>query len=723
MTDVYALNQSPLALLRLNSCLEVVHASSGATKLDSRLTAKSDISALFPQFKSPDFTSWLVQRSGSIALDIELPGVGVYEAQIWSAEPLDVDSDVCVALTSKTQFAEQASSDFSAKTVVGNDLLALAAEQAWESICITDAEIESPGPHFVYVNRGFEELTGWSKSELTGKNPRIFQGPLTDRKVLDRLRHCLANSIPFHGEAINYRKNGEAFWLEWKISPVRDATGKTTNFIAFQRDITKVKASQQRIEDFHSVLSHELRAPLTSILGSLRLIEEFDLPQSSDGIEFLDIAISSTIRLSTLVNDLLELSKIESGQIELVLEDISAAELADTAANGLINYRADDKVSIEVDAIDATVRADRQRIIQVLINLISNAMKFSPANESVRVAVSRTDSGAIRFSVTDNGPGISAENQSKLFTKFQQLVSEDGVQRQGTGLGLSTVKALVEQHGGRLGVISSVGKGSTFWFELADAGAEALSSAAPPARALLLVEDDKSLARLIKFHLAAEGFVVHAVTTLSEANELIESTKLHACIVDMILPDGMGLTLAEKIEASSLNSKVPILMTSASRFSDSELGSPLAVSWLYKPFELGELTTQIKQMLNGNCQRLVVFENADTHWNSLPAIIGTDDFDTIDCAQDSCIDNFNAIKQSRNVVLKFDGSAKAEKNMAQLAKKMTSSQVIVICSKDKLSKKSKQSLNGLVTELISAETLNESEFVERLGTLLSSTAV
>lgn len=474
-----------------------------------------------------------------------------------------------------------------------NELLAFAAEQAWESICITDADIEEPGPRFVYVNHGYEMLTGWSESEVLGKNPRILQGPLTDRKVLDRLRQCLVDGTNFHGEAINYRKNGEAFWLEWKISPVKDNSGRITHFIAFQRDISEAKAAQQRIKDFHSVLSHELRAPLTSILGSLRLIEEFDNPQSADGREFLGIAIASTERLSALINDLLELSKIESGQIELNLADVSAAELVDTAAKSLINYRSDDKVGIKVETIDIEVRADRDRIVQVLINLISNAMKFSPINEAVLVSVTRTKSGAVRFSVSDKGPGISEENQLKLFTKFQQLASADGVQRQGTGLGLSTVKALVEQHSGRLGVVSTVGKGSTFWFEL-EASGEALAE--PPAKVLLLVEDDKSLARLIKFHLVSEGFVVHSVSTLSEAILVLESTKLHACIVDMILPDGMGLTLHEKLENSELNSKVPILMISASRFKEEELNSPVTVSWLYKPFELGELANQIKRV-------------------------------------------------------------------------------------------------------------------------------
>lgn len=600
-------------------------------------------------------------------------------------------------------------------------LLSTAAEQAWESICITDCEIDEPGPRFVYVNHAFELLTGWTAAEVIDKTPRILQGPLTDKKVLARLKQCLIAGANFHGEAVNYRKNGAPFWMEWKISPVKDASGKITNFIAFQRDISEAKAAQQRIEDFHSMLSHELRAPLTSILGSLRLIEEFDNPHSAEGKEFLEIAISSTVRLSSLVNDLLELSKIESGQIELKLVDVSVTELVDTAAKALINYRADDHVTIEIASIDAQVRVDRDRIVQVLINLISNAMKFSPANAAVLVSVTQ-EGGAVRFSVSDKGPGISEENQLKLFTKFRQLVSADGVQRQGTGLGLSTVKALVEQHSGRLGVSSKVGQGSTFWFEL-DAVGEAVAEAPapPPTKALLLVEDDKSLAKLIKFHLISEGYAVHSVSTLTEAVAVLATTKLDACIIDMILPDGMGMTLVEKIDKSTLNAKVPILLTSASRFNDSELGSPVTVSWLYKPFELGELAIHIKQMLSGICQRLVIFENAESHWDVLPSLIGDEEFATIDCSQDSCIDAIADIGPNRNVIVKFDGSDKAENNIVRLAKGLTSSKAIIVCSKEKFSSKTSQALNGLVSELISAEKLSESDFVSRLRSILIGT--
>lgn len=477
-----------------------------------------------------------------------------------------------------------------------------AAEQAWESICITDADLEEPGPRFVYANRGYEELMGWKESEILGKNPRIHQGPLTDRSVLDRLKNNLKAGENFHGETINYRKNGEAFWLEWKISPVKDASGKITHFIAFQRDVSAVKAAQQRIKDFHSVLAHELRAPLTSILGSLSLVQMFHAPESDEGKEFVNIASTSTERLIALINDLLELSSLESGKIDLRFEEISTRELVEVAVKSLVNYRVDDGVAIESDAIDTLLLVDKDRIVQVLINLISNAMKFSPTGGVVRVSASLKEEGVVHFSVTDDGPGISEANQLKLFTKFQQLLSEDGIQRQGTGLGLSIAKALIEQHGGRIGVESTVGRGSKFWFELPTfRSATAIDRG--KSRTLFLLEDDKPLTKVLKYYLMREGFSIHVANSVTEARKIWPrlAPRPDLCILDMVLPDGTGLEFAESLQADMAFKDTSILLTSASRLPNLGLGRAVEFKWLNKPYDLKDLTDRIEQILIDGC--------------------------------------------------------------------------------------------------------------------------
>jgi PAS domain S-box-containing protein len=272
-----------------------------------------------------------------------------------------------------------------------NMLLTQAIDQAWESICITDVQLEFPGPRFVYVNHGYEKIMGYTSEEAIGQTPRIQQGPLTDRKVLERLKQNLKRGEPFHGETINYRKDGQAFWLEWKIYPVRNGAGVITNFIAFQRDISELKAAEQRVKDFYSILSHELRSPLTSILGSLKLLAGFKMdPNSDTGKELTSIAIDSTERLVRLINELLDLTKLEQGDVNLDLKRTTADALIVTAANNMVSFQAQHHVKIDTSTIKADVAVDPDKIVQVLVNLISNAMKFSPPGGTVKVSVKRT---------------------------------------------------------------------------------------------------------------------------------------------------------------------------------------------------------------------------------------------------------------------------------------------------------------------------------------------
>ncbi|MBU6454238.1 MAG: PAS domain S-box protein [Cyanobacteria bacterium REEB67] len=706
MEDVFSLNQAPFGILRTDKDLTVLELNTTATVLDPRLDLQANLGLLYEELRSPLFGDWRLANAGALTVELKLPDSGCLLAQIWAGE-----EDCYGFVLSRKSEAFPLDKR--------RALLAEAAEQAWESICITDAELDAPGPRFVYANQGYQKLMGWSEAEILGKNPRIHQGPLTDRNVLDRLRSDLENGRAFHGETINYRKDGEAFWLEWKISPVKNAEGKIVNFIAFQRDVSAVKVAQQRIKDFHSVLAHELRAPLTSILGSLRLIHGFYPPENVQAKEFLEIAMFSTERLTALINDLLELSKIESSQVELNLSTVAVQELADLAAKSLISYRVDDRVAIEVCASAAFVKADKERIIQVLINLISNAMKFSPANESVLISTESRPGGVVRFSVTDRGPGISESNQLKLFTKFQQIASEDGVHRQGTGLGLSIAKALIEQHKGKIGVNSEIGKGSTFWFELEEVEeVQTLASAQETAKILLLVEDDKRLSKLIKFHLGTEGFQVHSVSTVAAAIETLKTLKPHACIVDMFLPDGTGLSLIEHIKGKYQDNEIPVLMTTASRSNETALNSSLAINWLFKPFELGQLASQIKEMLSNNCQRLVVCENSQAYWDALPNLFDPQEFALVDCSDEQSMTGMERVSATSGVIVKFDGSQLAESNLKRITDKLTGTKTIIVCSRGKMSMEMTRALNGLIGELISGERLSEEQFVRRLrGTL------
>ena len=232
-------------------------------------------------------------------------------------------------------------------------------------------------------------------------------------------------------------------------------------------------AERARIEramsEFVSIVSHELRTPLTSLRGSLGLIEggvAGELP--SQMRQLIGIARSNTDRLVRLVNDMLDLARIEAGRLDLQLRSLDPEDLVESAFAEMRGLAEQAKVRL-TDSADPgrrPVLAARDRVVQVLINLLSNAIKASPPGSVVEAFVGPVTEGRIRMEVRDEGPGIPGTEMRRIFEKFQQIEQDDGRRRGGTGLGLTISKAIVEQHGGSIGVESEPGRGSTFWFDL-----------------------------------------------------------------------------------------------------------------------------------------------------------------------------------------------------------------------------------------------------------------
>lgn len=231
----------------------------------------------------------------------------------------------------------------------------------------------------------------------------------------------------------------------------------------------ELKSLDQAKSEFLNIASHELRTPLTSIKGSLSLLDSGVIGHVDPScMRLIKIAETETDRLIRLINDLLDLAKIEAGKLPLVCSWLSWDEVASKTAEGLGGLAVQAEVQIKVDAATGLeVFIDRDRIQQVLTNLISNAVKFSPAGSWVHVTIGRTQSGEALVSVRDQGPGISEEDRAMIFQKFRQgnQSGEQGLVK-GTGLGLAIAKALIAEHGGEIGVNSEVGQGSVFWFTL-----------------------------------------------------------------------------------------------------------------------------------------------------------------------------------------------------------------------------------------------------------------
>jgi PAS domain S-box-containing protein len=312
--------------------------------------------------------------------------------------------------------------------------------------------------------------SNWFDVSITEAQGRHAESALPQSLLddLDNLQQTLLQSdarIVDH-ECEVTTKNGTVP-MELDYSNTFDETGTISGTVCVLRDVSVRKEAEKRISEFYSVISHELRTPLASIRGSLRLIESGVLaPSSAEAAELVQVARESADRLIRLVNDILDLKKIESGKMELHRTEIDVVELVSEAIQSLAGLAQESSVSLVYDPVPlGCLNADWDKTTQIITNLLSNAIKYSPEGGQV-VVTAAPSNDFLRIGVEDNGPGISPEDIDKLFAKFQQLDKSDRRHLSGTGLGLAITKALVEQQGGTIGIESTVGSGSRFWFEI-----------------------------------------------------------------------------------------------------------------------------------------------------------------------------------------------------------------------------------------------------------------
>ena len=395
----------------------------------------------------------------------------------------------------------------------GMALVKAAVESANDAILITEARLDLPGPRIEYVNAAFTRMTGYGVEEIVGQTPRILQGPKTDRGLLDRLRNDLASNESFHGETVNYRKDGQEYIVEWRITPLRDAQGQLSKWVAIQRDVTdRVRVQQERDrvlageraarqeqertsrmkDEFLATLSHELRTPLNAILGwtsILRAQEQDGQVDPQDVEQALDVIERNARSQVQLVEDLLDMNRIVSGKLKLEIEPLNLAEVLADATDS-VRHAADAKSITLIEATDPAaprVPGDRARLRQVFWNLLSNAIKFTPRGGRIEVRQRQAGEETEEILVRDNGQGIEPDFVPHVFDRFRQADGSPARRHGGLGLGLSIVKQLVELHGGTVGAESAGrGQGAAFRVRLPTAGtAPGLRPAEPrPAGAL-----------------------------------------------------------------------------------------------------------------------------------------------------------------------------------------------------------------------------------------------
>jgi signal transduction histidine kinase len=262
------------------------------------------------------------------------------------------------------------------------------------------------------------------------------------------------------------RKDGSLLWGSLTVSILRDEKGVPSFAIGMLKDITDRKEIERVKDEFVSLVGHELRTPLTSIRGSLGLLAGGvmgELPDEASAM--LGTAISSTDRLVRLVNDILDIERMDSGRSEIVVAPVSASELVELSIQAVDGMATEAGVILRAEVEDALVTCDADKIIQVLTNLLGNAIKFSPSGAAVDVTFASVGEGAL-FSVGDCGRGIPPSQIESIFGRFNQVDASDSREKGGTGLGLAIAQRIVELHGGQIWAESIEGEGSTFRFTL-----------------------------------------------------------------------------------------------------------------------------------------------------------------------------------------------------------------------------------------------------------------
>jgi|GEM_PF-2752123 len=433
-----------------------------------------------------------------------------------------------------------------------------------------------------------------------------------NQKSIDELVPDLSNQLsgienkgPIERTAI--QKLGDELAVELTISGM--IVNEEHRYVIIIRDISERKKIESLKNEFVSVVSHELRTPLTSIRGSLGLILGGAVGEFSEKIkDLLEIANNNCDRLLLLINDILDIEKIEANRITIEFETIDLNELLRQAIK--INQPFAEKYSVKLElqekARGVKVSGDPERLMQVITNLISNAVKFSPPRERVMIVISTREKQA-QVSVHDNGEGIPEEFQSRVFQKFSQADTSSSRAKGGTGLGLSITKAIIEKLGGTIHFESNKNSGTTFYFDLPLWQGESkvfpvdekLTENILHQKKLLICEDDVSQAEYLQSLLESANYSVHVSHSVFGAKKMLAQHKYDGLLLDLLLPDQDGISFVRELRKNPNTYNLPIIVVSII----SETGKSLlkgeaisVVDWIEKPIDFNKLLKSIERI-------------------------------------------------------------------------------------------------------------------------------
>lgn len=396
---------------------------------------------------------------------------------------------------------------------------------------------------------------------------------------------------------IDNLKDGIKRIVRASVAKVYDYLRNVVGTIIILDDITKEKEVDRMKTEFISITSHELRTPLATIKNSISLIfSQATGPINDNQKKFLDIAKRNIDRLAALINNLLDLSKIETGKMELDRDKSDINKIAREVIETFEPLAKEKMISLELELHEGLpqIEIDKQKITQVVNNLISNALKFTEAQKSVKILTSfyGEDKNFIQLTVQDQGLGIDKNDFSKLFQKFQQIDSSMTRKVAGTGLGLAICKQIIELHGGKIWVESELGKGSKFIFILPVVYEEENMG-----KKILVIDDEADLCTTIKAQLEASGFNVLAAFSGQEGIDKAKEYKPDLVILDLMMPGMDGFEACRKLKKDFPSTPVIVLTALEQDDSAKRALSAGAEGYLVKPFEEDSLLFTIREFL------------------------------------------------------------------------------------------------------------------------------
>ena len=477
-----------------------------------------------------------------------------------------------------------------------------------------------PTGNIVTWNAGAQKIKQYTAEEITGKNFACFYTAedVAAEKPQRNLREA-ARKGHIREQGLRVRKDGSTFHAEVVLTALRDGAGKIRGFSKVTRDVTdqirsreteaaKIaaeKASKTK-DNFLAALSHELRTPLTPALAAANYLAANAAKLPAEFVEDIEI-IKRNVRLQArLIDDLLDLTRVTRGKLDLQFEDVDAHILVRDAIDIANSAIAAKKLtfSAHLNAEEHYIRADSIRIQQVFWNLINNAVKFTPSDGKIDIRTSNDDHGRFRFEITDNGIGIEVDRQASLFAPFEQADPSISRQFGGLGLGLAISKHLINLHGGTIEAHSrGRSYGSTFTLAL-DAVTKrteksGVDSQTPrkPAKSLriLLIEDHNDTRQTLSRLLTHFGHQISVADNTQSALEIVQSQKFDVVLSDIGLPDGSGYDVISQVKR-----KQPVKAVAITGFGTDEdvrRGKEAGFDFhLIKPIDLHELRNVLDQV-------------------------------------------------------------------------------------------------------------------------------